>query len=143
MIKCRIYDKIQKNKIKALWGVMPCSLLDRYQTFQRNVLFPCRWRQRVLFKPWYLFTRSLGVTFQPTVMLITSVIISSRNFEYFCSLSNLVLSHVIKRFAANKLILNLDIKNTVQVVTKNLLHSTFHTGYKEKYIEETNTEFLR
>jgi len=76
-------------------------------------------------------------------MLITSVIISSRNFEYFCSLSNLVLSHVIKRFAANKLILNLDIKNTVQVVTKNLLHSTFHTGYKEKYIEETNTEFLR
>ena len=34
MIQCRIYGKIQKNKIKALWGVMPCSLLDRYQHFK-------------------------------------------------------------------------------------------------------------
>ena len=73
-------------------------------------------------------------------MLITSVIIPSRNLEYFCSFSNFVLSHVIKQFAA-KLVLNLDIKNTVKFITKNSSHSTFHTGYKEKYIEETNTEF--
>jgi len=85
--------------------------------------------------------RSLGVTFQPTVMLITSDIISRINFEYFCSLSNLVLSCVIKQFAA-KLVLNLDIMNTVKFVTKNSSHSTFHTGYKEKYIQETNTEFF-
>ena len=31
----------------------------------------------------------------------TLVIISSRNFEDFCSVSNLVLSHKIERFAAN------------------------------------------
>jgi hypothetical protein len=36
----------------------------------------------------------------------TSVIISSRNFEDFCSLSNLVFSHMIKCFAANRLVLN-------------------------------------
>jgi len=40
MIECRIYDKIQKNKIKALWGVMPCSLLDRYQHFKGICSFP-------------------------------------------------------------------------------------------------------
>jgi len=37
-----------------------------------------------------------------------SVIISSRNFEGFFSLSNLVLSHTLKWFAANRLVLNLD-----------------------------------
>jgi len=49
---------------------------------------------------------------------------------------------VIKQFAANKSVQNLDIKNTVKFITKNSSHSTLHTGYKEKYIEETNTEFL-
>ena len=38
----------------------------------------------------------------------TSVTISSRNFEDFCSVSNLVLSDMIKWFAAYKLVLNLD-----------------------------------
>jgi hypothetical protein len=86
--------------------------------------------------------RSLGVTFQPTVMLITGVIISSRNFEDFCSFSNLVLSRLVKWFAAIKSVQNLDIKNTVKFITKNTSHSTLYTGYKEEYIEETNTEFL-
>jgi hypothetical protein len=36
----------------------------------------------------------------------SSVIISSRNVEDFCSMSNLVLSCVIKWFAANNLVLN-------------------------------------
>jgi hypothetical protein len=71
-----------------------------------------------------------------------TLIDSSRNFEDFCSLSNLVLSRVIKRLAANKSVQNLDVKNTVKFVTKTSSHSTLHTGYKEKYIEETNTEFL-
>jgi len=38
----------------------------------------------------------------------TRVIISSRKFEDFSSVSNLVLSHMIKWFAANNLVLNLD-----------------------------------
>jgi hypothetical protein len=37
----------------------------------------------------------------------TSVIISSRNFEVVCSVSNLVLSHMIKCNDANNLVLNL------------------------------------
>jgi hypothetical protein len=36
----------------------------------------------------------------------SSVIISSRNVEDFCSLSNLALSLMIKWFAANNLVLN-------------------------------------
>jgi hypothetical protein len=35
----------------------------------------------------------------------TSVLISSRNFCDFCTVSNLVLSHMIKWFATNKLLL--------------------------------------
>jgi len=34
----------------------------------------------------------------------TSVLISSRNLEYFCSVSNLAVSHMIKLFAVNKLV---------------------------------------
>jgi len=36
----------------------------------------------------------------------TTVKISSRNFEDFCSVSNLLLSHMIKWFGANNLVLN-------------------------------------
>jgi len=38
----------------------------------------------------------------------TSVFISSRNFKDFCSVANLVLSHMIKWFAANNLVINLE-----------------------------------
>jgi hypothetical protein len=73
----------------------------------------------------------------------TSVIISSRNFEDFCSVSNLVLCYMIKWFAANKLVLNLDKTNIMKFITNNLSHSILHIGYKEKYIEETvHTKFL-
>jgi len=41
----------------------------------------------------------------------TSVIISSRNFEDFCSVSNTVLSLMIKEFSANNFVLNLDEMN--------------------------------
>ena len=59
----------------------------------------------------------------------TSVKISSKNFEDFCPVSNLVL--------------NLDRMNTMKFITKNSSHSTLLIGYKEKYYEETaNTKFL-
>jgi hypothetical protein len=44
---------------------------------------------------------------------------------------------MIKWFATNNLILNVDKINTVKLITKNLSHSTLHIGYKEKYIEGT------
>ena len=44
---------------------------------------------------------------------------------------------MIKWFAANKLVLNLDKIKKTKFITKNSSHSTVHTGYKEKYIEET------
>ena len=73
----------------------------------------------------------------------TTVIISSRHFEDFCSVLNLVLSHMIKRSAANKLVLNLDKTNITKFITNNSSHSALCIGYKEKYIEETvNTKFL-
>jgi len=68
---------------------------------------------------------------------MASVTTSGRNFKDFSSLSNLVLSHTIKWFAANYLVLNLDKMNIMKFVTKNSAHSTLHIGYKEKYIEET------
>jgi len=73
----------------------------------------------------------------------TSIIISRRNFKEFCSVSNLVLSHMIKWFAADNLVLNLDKMNVMKFITKYSSHSTLLIGYKEKYVEETvNTKFL-
>ena len=57
-------------------------------------------------------------------------------------MSNLVLSRMIKLFAANTLVLNLGKMNIMKFVTMNSSHSTLFTGYKEKYLEETNTEFV-
>jgi len=68
----------------------------------------------------------------------TNVIISSRNFKDFCSVSNLVLSHMMKWFAANNLI-----PDIMKFITKNLSHSTLCIGCKEKHIEKAlNIEFL-
>jgi hypothetical protein len=73
----------------------------------------------------------------------TSVIISSRNFKDFCSVSNLVFSHMIKRFAANNLVLNFDKTNIMKFIKRNSSQSTLYISYKEKYVEETvNTKFL-
>ena len=81
---------------------------------------------------------------EPTVFADdTSVIISSRNLEDFCSVSNLVFSHMIKGFAASNLVLNLDKTNIMKFIKRNSSQSTLHIGYKEKYVEETvNTKFL-
>ena len=50
---------------------------------------------------------------------------------------------MIKLFAANKLVLNLNETNIIKFITKNSSHSTLHIGYKRKYTEETvNKNFL-
>jgi hypothetical protein len=50
---------------------------------------------------------------------------------------------MIKWFAANNLVLNLDIMNIMKFITKDSSQSTLHFSYKEMYIEETvNTQFL-
>ena len=72
----------------------------------------------------------------------TSVIISSRSIKDFCSVYNLVLSYTIQWFVANNLVQNLYKMNKMKFITKNSSHSTLHTGYKVKYIQETvNTKF--
>ena len=58
-------------------------------------------------------------------------------------MSNLVLCHVTKWFAANKFVLNFVETNIMKFITKNSSHSTLHICYKEKYIEEmVSTKFL-
>ena len=58
-------------------------------------------------------------------------------------MSNLVLSHMIKWFAASKLVLNLDKTNIMKVITKNSSHSTLHIAYKEDNTERmVNTKPL-
>ena len=71
----------------------------------------------------------------------TSVIIPSRNFKDFCSVSNLVLSQV-KLFADNNLVIYLDKMKRMRFKTKNSSHSILYIGYKEKRVEEmVNTKF--
>jgi hypothetical protein len=70
---------------------------------------------------------------EPTVFADDiSCIIPSRNFENFCSMSNLVLSQMIKWFVANKSVLHIDTTNIMKFITKNSSHCTLHIGYKEK-----------
>jgi len=61
----------------------------------------------------------------------TIVIISSRKFEDFFSMTHLVLSRLIKWFAANNLVLNLDKTNVMMFVTKNSSYSALNNNYKE------------
>ena len=50
---------------------------------------------------------------------------------------------MIKQFAANNLVLNLDITNIMKFIARNSAHSILHIGYKEKNIKETvNTKFI-
>jgi hypothetical protein len=73
----------------------------------------------------------------------TSVIISGSNSEEFCSMARIVLSHIIKCFGANELLLNLDKTNIVKFVTKNSPHPPLSIGYKENFIKElTSIKFL-
>jgi acetylglutamate kinase len=58
-------------------------------------------------------------------------------------MSNLVLCHVTKLFAANKLVLNLDKTNIMKFITKNSSNSALHIRCKENFIEEmVSTKFL-
>jgi hypothetical protein len=73
----------------------------------------------------------------------TSVIISNRNFENFCTISNSVLSNMIEWFSANKLVLNLEKTNIMKFVMNNSPHCALNIVYKNKYIKETvNSRFL-
>ena len=50
---------------------------------------------------------------------------------------------MIKRFAANNLVLNLYKMNIMKFITRKASNSTLYIGYKEMYIEEkVNTKFL-
>ena len=55
---------------------------------------------------------------------------------------NVVLSHIIKRSAANKFVLILNKTNARNFITKNSSHSTLYIFYKEKYVEEMAYTFL-
>jgi hypothetical protein len=73
----------------------------------------------------------------------TSVIISRKNLDDFCMLSNRAVSLMSKWFAANKLTLNLDKTNRIKFTTINLPQCPLSIEYDDKYIEESvHTKFL-
>ena len=68
--------------------------------------------------------------------------ITGRNWEDFCLVSNLVCFHVIKYFAANNLVINLDKINKIKFITQKplILHCIFVIiEYKQ---ERMNKKFL-
>jgi hypothetical protein len=72
----------------------------------------------------------------------TSIIISSKNLDHFCILSNDVLSQMRKWFSANKLSLILDKINVIKFRTKTPQYP-LNLVYNDKYIKEAvNTKFL-
>jgi hypothetical protein len=72
-----------------------------------------------------------------------SAIISSKNLDDFCMLSNRAVSLMSKWFAANKLTLNLDKTDIIKFITYNSPQFMIGIGYEDKYIEESvHTKFL-
>jgi hypothetical protein len=72
-----------------------------------------------------------------------SVIISSKKFDDFHTMSDIVLSQMSKCFSADKLALTLDKINIIKFIIKNSPQHALSIGYKNKYIEWTvNTKFL-
>jgi hypothetical protein len=67
----------------------------------------------------------------------TSVIISTRKFDDFRRLSNIVLTHKSKWFTANRLTLNLDRTNIIKFIANNSPQHALNIGYNGKYIEES------
>jgi hypothetical protein len=57
----------------------------------------------------------------------TGVIISSKNVQGFCSVSNLVLCCMIKWFAASKFVTHLDKTNVLKFIT--IHHIMYYTVY--------------
>jgi hypothetical protein len=73
----------------------------------------------------------------------TSVIIYNGNFKDFSTTAHLLLSRLIERFSANKLVLNLEKTSIMKFVTNNSPHHSMTIGYEDKYIEEAvNLKFL-
>jgi hypothetical protein len=80
---------------------------------------------------------------KPIIFADMSVLISSKDFDDFCTISNTVLSHMIKWFTANKMALNMDKTNIIRFKTNNTPQYDLCIGYNEKYIKELeNTKFL-
>jgi hypothetical protein len=65
------------------------------------------------------------------------ILITTRNFEDFSSVSNLVLSRMIEWFKVNKLVLTLEKTNIIKLETLNSSLCTLTIDYKVKYMEET------
>ena len=66
----------------------------------------------------------------------TSFIFHSKNFDDFCTVSDLVLSHASEWFAANKLVSSQHKTSIIKFVMNNLPQCALGIGYKEKCIEE-------
>jgi hypothetical protein len=72
-----------------------------------------------------------------------SVIISSKNLDDFCILSNKILSRMSKWFPGNKLFLNEDKTNVIHFITECSPQFPLNIGYNDKHIEDVvNTKFL-
>jgi hypothetical protein len=66
----------------------------------------------------------------------TSVVICSKNFYYFPTIPNTILSHMNKWFTSNKLVLNLDETNVIKFITNKSPQYYLKICYDEKYIKE-------
>jgi hypothetical protein len=70
-------------------------------------------------------------------------LISSKNVDYFSTMSNTVLSHMSKVFTSNKSVISLDKTSIIKFITNKSQEYDLKIGYDEEDIQEsTNTKFL-
>jgi hypothetical protein len=80
-----------------------------------------------------LRTSSISIIFA----VDTSIIISGKNLNDCCMVSNRVLSQMSKWFSAKKVSLNLEKTTVIKLIAKNLPQHPLKIGYNDKYIEES------
>jgi hypothetical protein len=69
--------------------------------------------------------------------MTSTVIITNKTFDDFCTLANSVLSHMSKWFTANKPDMSLYKRKIIQLVINNSLQHALHIGYNGIYVDES------
>jgi hypothetical protein len=137
----RSYLTNRKQKVEMKSSNLSPDTYSSWETIkhgvlQGSILGPLLFIVYISDLPPTLKTSSIPILFADD----TRVIISGKNMDDYCILSNKVLSQKSKWFSANKLSLNLEKTNVIKFITKNSQYP-LNIGYNDKYIEEGDFNF--
>jgi hypothetical protein len=111
--RSNLTNRKQKTEMKSLQKFSLKRGTAKYEVFQESVLGPLLFIIYINNLPTAINTLLEPILFTDD----TTVIISSKNFDDFSTVSDTVLSHMSKWFTSNKLVLSLDKTNIIKFIT--------------------------